>query len=144
MAVGFWLWAANKWDNGEKNMTNLQTLLQLILQADDVKYASNCERVTSISWLKQMVDHEVELSICNGEKEVLLAMNYDRAQCRLDFQIVDWTRDEEAQIKNMTFRLDASEDGAVFTRAFNFYLLGIDYIESRDLQSYKEKISRLY
>ena len=67
----------------------IQDVLQLILQADDIKYVKNSGILNYGLDLKQVVEREIELSVCKGDKEILLAMNYDIEQCSVQFQIVD-------------------------------------------------------
>lgn len=55
----------------------IQDVLQLILQADDIKYVKNSGILNYGLDLKQVVEREIELSVCKGDKEILLAMNYD-------------------------------------------------------------------
>lgn len=73
----------------------IQDVLQLILQADDIKYVKNSGILNYGLDLKQVVEREIELSVCKGDKEILLAMNYDIEQCSVQFQIVDCTEEEE-------------------------------------------------
>ena len=73
----------------------IQDVLQLILQADDIKYVKNSGILNYGLDLKQVVEREIELSVCKGDKEILLAMNYDIEQCSVQFQIVDCTEEED-------------------------------------------------
>ena len=73
-------------------METIQDVLQLILQADDIKYVKNSGILNYGLDLKQVVEREIELSVCKGDKEILLAMNYDIEQCSVQFQIVDARR----------------------------------------------------
>ena len=104
----------------------IQDVLQLILQADDIKYVKNSGILNYGLDLKQVVEREIELSVCKGDKEILLAMNYDIEQCSVQFQIVDCTEEEEKKII-----------------ALNLYLLSIGYIDEGDLEEYRQKVSRL-
>ena len=65
----------------------IQDVLQLILQADDIKYVKNSGILNYGLDLKQVVEREIELSVCKGDKEILLAMNYDIEQCSVQFQM---------------------------------------------------------
>ena len=127
----------------EKKMKTIQDVLQLILQADDAKYVKNSGILNYGLDLKQVVDREIELSICKDDKEILLAMNYDIEQCSVKLQIVDWTEEEEKNVIDLKFVLNDAEDAADFTKALNLYLLSIGYIDEGNLEEYREKISRL-
>ena len=72
----------------------IQDVLQLILQADDIKYVKNSGILNYGLDLKQVVEREIELSVCKDDKEILLAMNYDIEQCSVQFQIVDCTEED--------------------------------------------------
>ena len=78
----------------------IQDVLQLILQADDIKYVKNSGILNYGLDLKQVVEREIELSVCKGDKEILLAMNYDIEQCSVQFQIVDCTEEDEKSISS--------------------------------------------
>ena len=78
-----------------------------------------------------------------GDKEILLAMNYDIEQCSVQFQIVDCTEDEEKKIIDLDFALNDAETAVDFTKALNLYLLSIGYIDEGNLEEYRQKVSRL-
>ena len=63
----------------------IQDVLQLILQADDIKYVKNSGILNYGLDLKQVVEREIELSVCKDDKEILLAMNYDIEQCSVQY-----------------------------------------------------------
>ena len=121
----------------------IQDVLQLILQADDIKYVKNSGILNYGLDLKQVVEREIELSVCKGDKEILLAMNYDTEQCSVQFQIVDCTEEEEKKIIDLYFALNGAEATVDFTKALNLYLLSIGYIDEGDLEEYRQKVSRL-
>ena len=121
----------------------IQDVLQLILQADDIKYVKNSGILNYGLDLKQVVEREIELSVCKGDKEILLAMNYDIEQCSVQFQIVDCTEEEEKKIIDLDFALNGAEATVDFTKALNLYLLSIGYIDEGDLEEYRQKVSRL-
>ena len=121
----------------------IQDVLQLILQADDIKYVKNSGILNYGLDLKQVVEREIELSVCKDDKEILLAMNYDIEQCSVQFQIVDCTEDEEKKIIDLDFALNGAEATGDFTKALNLYLLSIGYIDEGDLEEYRQKVSRL-
>ena len=110
-------------------METIQDVLQLILQADDIKYVKNSGILNYGLDLKQVVEREIELSVCKGDKEILLAMNYDIEQCSVQFQIVDCTEEEEKKIIDLDFALNGAETAVDFTQALNLYLLSIGYID---------------
>ena len=93
--------------------------------------------------MKQVVEREIELSVCKGDKEILLAMNYDIEQCSVQFQIVDCTEEEEKKIIDLDFALNGAEATVDFTKALNLYLLSIGYIDEGNLEEYRQKVSRL-
>ena len=117
----------------------IQDVLQLILQADDIKYVKNSGILNYGLDLKQVVEREIELSVCKGDKEILLAMNYDIEQCSVQFQIVDCTEEEEKKIIDLDFALNGAEATVDFTKALNLYLLSIGYIDEGDLEEYRRK-----
>lgn len=116
----------------------IQDVLQLILQADDIKYVKNSGILNYGLDLKQVVEREIELSVCKGDKEILLAMNYDIEQCSVQFQIVDCTEEEEKKIIDLYFALNGAEATVDFTKALNLYLLSIGYIDEGDLEEYRQ------
>lgn len=118
----------------------IQDVLQLILQADDIKYVKNSGILNYGLDLKQVVEREIELSVCKGDKEILLAMNYDIEQCSVQFQIVDCTEEEEKKIIDLDFALNGAEATVDFTKALNLYLLSIGYIDEGDLEEYRQKV----
>ena len=122
-------------------METIQDVLQLILQADDIKYVKNSGILNYGLDLKQVVEREIELSVCKGDKEILLAMNYDIEQCSVQFQIVDCT--EEKKFIDLDFALNGAETAVDFTQALNLYLLSIGYIDEDNLEEYRQKVSRL-
>lgn len=65
----------------------IQDVLQLILQADDIKYVKNSGILNYGLDLKQVVEREIELSVCKGDKEILLAMNYDISNALFNFRL---------------------------------------------------------
>ena len=119
----------------------IQDVLQLILQADDIKYVKNSGILNYGLDLKQVVEREIELSVCKHDKEILLAMNIE--QCSVQFQIVDCTEEEEKKIIDLDFALNGAEATVDFTKALNLYLLSIGYIDEGDLEEYRQKVSRL-
>ena len=48
----------------------IQDVLQLILQADDIKYVKNSGILNYGLDLKQVVEREIELSVCKDDKEI--------------------------------------------------------------------------
>lgn len=68
-------------------METIQDVLQLILQADDIKYVKNSGILNYGLDLKQVVEREIELSVCKGDKEILLAMNYDMSNALFNFRL---------------------------------------------------------
>lgn len=101
-------------------METIQDVLQLILQADDIKYVKNSGILNYGLDLKQVVEREIELSVCKGDKEILLAMNYDIEQCSVQFQIVDCTEEEEKKIIDLYFALNGAEATVDFTKVTVF------------------------
>ena len=110
-------------------METIQDVLQLILQADDIKYVKNSGILNYGLDLKQVVEREIELSVCKGDKEI--------------FQIVDCTEEEEKKIIDLDFALNGAETAVDFTQALNLYLLSIGYIDEDNLEEYRQKVSRL-
>ena len=132
-----------KQQTAAKIKETIQDVLQLILQADDIKYVKNSGILNYGLDLKQVVEREIELSVCKGDKEILLAMNYDIEQCSVQFQIVDCTEEEEKKIIDLDFALNGAETAVDFTQALNLYLLSIGYIDEDNLEEYRQKVSRL-
>lgn len=122
-------------------METIQDVLQLILQADDIKYVKNSGILNYGLDLKQVVEREIELSVCKGDKEILLAMNYDIEQCSVQFQIVDCTEEEEKKIIDLDFALNGAETAVDFTQALNLYLLSIGYIDEDNLEEYRRRVT---
>lgn len=100
----------------------IQDVLQLILQADDIKYVKNSGILNYGLDLKQVVEREIELSVCKDDKEILLAMNYDIEQCSVQFQIVDCTEEEEKKIIDLYFALNGCRSYGGFYKSCLIYI----------------------
>ena len=89
----------------------IQDVLQLILQADDIKYVKNSGILNYGLDLKQVVEREIELSVCKDDKEILLAMNYDIEQCSISDCRLHGGRGEEDYRSGFCFKRRRSYGG---------------------------------
>lgn len=100
----------------------------------------------------RILDLYLELLYTNGEINVelhiennvyYLTMKYDVKECAFVFEIIDWTKGKERKKKRLNVTLKNQEDAGDFIKAFNVFLLSIQYFDYGNLSLYKKKVKRL-
>lgn len=100
----------------------------------------------------RILDLYLELLYINGEISVELhiennvyyfTMKYDVKGCAFIFEIIDWTKGKEREQKRLNVTLKNQEDAGDFIKAFNVFLLSIQYFDYGNLSLYKKKVKRL-
>lgn len=100
----------------------------------------------------RILDLYLELLYINGEIDAelhiennvyYLTMKYDVKECAFVFEIKDWTKGKEREQKRLNVTLKNQEDASDFIKAFNVFLLSIQYFDYGNLNLYKKKLERL-
>ncbi len=100
----------------------------------------------------RILDLYLELLYINGEINVefhiennvyYLTMQHDVKECAFVFEIIDWTKGKEREQKRLNVTLKNQEDEGDFIKAFNVFLLSIQYFDYGNLNLYKKKVKRL-
>ncbi len=100
----------------------------------------------------RILDLYLELLYTNSEINVklhiennvyYLTMKHDVKECAFVFEIIDWTRGKEREQKRLNVTLKNQEDAGDFIKAFNVFLLSIQYFDYGNLSLYKKKMKRL-
>ncbi|GFI43382.1 hypothetical protein IMSAGC018_01052 [Lachnospiraceae bacterium] len=100
----------------------------------------------------KILDLYLELLFTNGEinlelhieKNVYyLTMKHDIKGCAFIFEIIDWTKGKGREQKRLDVTLKNQEDTDGFVKAFNVFLLSIQYFDYGNLNLYKKKMKKL-
>lgn len=100
----------------------------------------------------KILDLYLELLYINGEinldayienNKYYLTMKHDIKECAFEFEIIDRTRGKEREQKTLKVSLKNQGDVDNFIKAFNIYLLSIQYFDYGNLNLYKKKVKRL-
>lgn len=100
----------------------------------------------------RILDLYLELLYTNGEINAklhiennvyYLTMKHDVKECAFVFEIIDWTKGKEREQKRLNVTLKNQEDAGDFIKAFNVFLLSIQYFDYGNLSLYKKKVKRL-
>ena len=70
-------------------------------------------------------------------------MKHDIKECAFEFEIINWTKEKEREERRLNICLKNQKDANDFIKAFNLYLLSIQYFDYRNLNLYKKKIKKL-
>ena len=70
-------------------------------------------------------------------------MKHDIKGCAFIFEIIDWTKGKEREQKRLDVTLKNQEDTDGFAKAFNVFLLSIQYFDYGNLNLYKKKMKKL-
>lgn len=76
----------------------------------------------------------VELHIENNVYH--LTMKHDVKECAFVFEIIDWTKGKEREQKRLNVYLKNQGDAGDFIKAFNIFLLSIQYFDYGNLSLY--------
>ena len=100
----------------------------------------------------KILDLYLELLFTNGEinlelhieKNVYyLTMKHDIKGCAFIFEIIDWTKGKGREQKRLDVTLKNQEDTDGFVKAFDVFLLSIQYFDYGNLNLYKKKMKKL-
>lgn len=100
----------------------------------------------------KIVDLYIELLYINGEINLVLyiesnkyyfTMKHDIKECRFKFEIIDRTKGKEKLTKQLDINLKDQNDVCDFIKAFNIYLLSIQYFNYGNVNLYKKKLRDL-
>ena len=100
----------------------------------------------------KILDLYLELLFTNGEINLELhveknvyyfTMKHDIKGCAFIFEIIDWTKGKEREQKRLDVTLKNQEDTDGFVKAFNVFLLSIQYFDYGNLDLYKKKMKKL-
>lgn len=70
-------------------------------------------------------------------------MKYDIDECAFVFEIMDWTKGREREQKRLDVSLKNQGDMDNFIKAFNIYLLSVQYFDYGNLNLYKKRVKKL-
>lgn len=86
---------------------------------------------------------EINLELYNENNVYYLTMKHDIKECAFEFEIIDWTKGKEREEKKLNVCLKNQGDADDFIKAFNIYLLSIQYFDYGNLNLYKKRIKKL-
>ncbi|NBH86445.1 hypothetical protein D7X88_18540 [bacterium C-53] len=100
----------------------------------------------------KILDLYLELLYTNGEINLelyiesnmyYLTMKHNIKECAFEFTIIDWTKGKQRKQKSLNVSLRNQGDVDDFIKAFNIYLLSIQYFDYGNLNLYKKKVKKL-
>ena len=100
----------------------------------------------------KILDLYLELLYINGEinfelyienNKYYFTMGYNIKECAFEFEIIDWTDGKAREKKGLKVSLKGLRDADDFIKAFNIYLLSIQYFNYGNLDLYKKKVKKL-
>lgn len=95
-------------------------------------------------YLELLYTHdEVNLELHIENNKYYFIMKYDIKECAFEFEIIDWTKGKEREEKRINVSLKNQGDEDDFIKAFNIYLLSIQYFNYGNLNLYKKKVKKL-
>lgn len=100
----------------------------------------------------KIIDLYLELLYINGEIQFVLykhnntylfTMKYDTKECEFKFEIIDKNEGKEKIQRQLNIKWKDKSDTCDFIKAFNIYLLSIQYFDYGNLILYKKKMEKL-
>ncbi len=88
-------------------------------------------------------NEEINLEFHIENNKYYFTMKYDVKECAFEFKIIDWTKGKERKQKRLNVSLKNQGDADDFIKAFNIYLLSIQYFDYGNLNLYKKKVKKL-
>ena len=76
---------------------------------------------------------EINLELHIGKNVYYFTMKHDIKECTFIFEIIDWTKGKEREQKRLDVTLKNQEDTDGFVKAFNVFLLSIQYFDYGNL-----------
>lgn len=89
------------------------------------------------------VNSEIYLQLYVENNEYYLTIMHDKKECAFRFEIKDRTKGKKGETKRLNVSLKNQSDTYNFIKAFNIYLLSIQYFDYGNLNLYKKKVQRL-
>lgn len=89
------------------------------------------------------INGEIDLELHIENNKYYFKMKYNITECTFEFEIIDWTKGKEREQKRLDVRLKNQGDADDFIKAFNIYMLSIQYFDYGNLNLYKKKIKKL-
>ena len=137
----------------------IQTINKLNFMRNKLEHEYKIPEISDIHTYYELVwsvikilDLYLELLYINGEinldayienNKYYLTMKHDIKECAFEFEIIDRTRGKEREQKTLKVSLKNQGDVDNFIKAFNIYLLSIQYFDYGNLNLYKKKVKRL-
>lgn len=89
------------------------------------------------------VKGEIYLVLYSENNEYYFMLKHDVDKCVFKFDIVDWTKGNEREQKQLVVGLQNQDEAHDFIKAFSLYLASIQYFDYGNEKLYKEKIKKL-
>lgn len=89
------------------------------------------------------INGEIDLELHIENNKYYFKMKHNIKECAFEFEIIDWTKGKEREQRRLNVRLKSQEDADDFIKAFNIYLLSIQYFDYGNLNLYKKKVKKL-
>lgn len=89
------------------------------------------------------INGEINLVLYIENNEYYFRMKHDIKECAFIFEIIDRTKGKEKEQKRLNVSLNNQGDVDDFIKAFNIYLLSIQYFDYGNLNLYKKKVKKL-
>lgn len=86
---------------------------------------------------------EINLEFYIKNNKYYFTMKHDIKECAFEFEIIDWTKGKEREQRRLNVSLKNQGDADDFIKAFNIYLLSIQYFDYGNLNLYKKKVRKL-
>lgn len=89
------------------------------------------------------INGEINLELYIENNKYYFTMGYNIKECAFEFEIIDWTDGKAREKKRLKVSLKDQRDADDFIKAFNIYLLSIQYFDYGNLNLYKKKVKKL-
>lgn len=89
------------------------------------------------------INGEIDLELHIENNKYYFKMKHNIEECAFEFEIIDWTKGKEREQKRLNIRLKTQGEADDFIKAFNIYLLSIQYFDYGNLNLYKKKVKKL-
>lgn len=94
-------------------------------------------------YLELLYTEEINLELYIENNKYYFKMKYDIKKCAFEFEIIDWSKGKKREQKRLNVSLKNQGDADDFIKAFNIYLLSIQYFDYGNLNLYKKKVKKL-
>ena len=89
------------------------------------------------------INEEIDIELHIENNKYYFKMKHNIKECAFEFEIIDWTKGKEREQRRLNVSLKSQEDADDFIKAFNIYLLSIQYFDYGNLNLYKKKVKKL-